>query len=360
MRNNAAILLGAGDFIQGPDALQQTGSVVSIYGRNALIVADVIPWGKTNTTISAALKEKNISFEMHPFEGYCSDLNTDAVAEKAKMMNADVIIGVGGGKCLDTAKWGADKAGLRVVTIPTSVATCAAYVSLCVLYDDTGTTLKSVFTKREVGAVILDTKLIATDCPPRLFASGIADALAKEPELYFSIRFSKDWEKSVLPDLGYEIARFNTKRYFDQGEKALIAVKNGVLTSDVEDVANINVALTGMVSCLASGGKQLAIAHSLYDCICTHFKPQRTEFLHGEIVSCGIAVQMAVNGCDEESIEEVRSFLRRIGTPTTLKDIGVDPTEENVKIILDYIFNNMVIEDPNIRELIKQHIRIIC
>jgi glycerol dehydrogenase len=360
MRNNAPILLGAGDFIQGPGVLDTIGSIVGRYGRKALIVAGETAWQKTEDRIAKSFEKEKISFETYRFTGYCSDAKTDEIAQFAKDWETDIIVGVGGGKCLDSAKWSSDKAGLRVVTVPTSVATCAAYVSLCVLYDDTGSTIASVFTEREVGAVVLDTQLIATACPSRMFASGIADALAKEPELFFSIRYSTDWEKSVLPDLGFEIASFNTKRYFGQGVAALRAVESSTLNSDVEDVACTNVALTGMVSCLASGGKQLAIAHSIYDCICTHFKPQRAEFLHGEIVSCGIPVQMAVNGYDGNRIHRMIEYLKQIGTPTCLRDIHVEPTKENVKKILDYVFRNMGIEDSQMRELIETRMALIC
>ena len=360
MRNNAPILLGAGDFIQGPGVLDTIGTVVGKYGRKALIVAGETAWRKTEDRIAKSLGKEKISFVTYRFSGYCSDAKTDEIAQLAKDQQADIIVGVGGGKCLDSAKWGSDKAGLRVVTVPTSVATCAAYVSLCVLYDDTGSTITSVFTEREVGAVVLDTQLIATDCPARMYASGIADALAKEPELFFSIRHSTNWEKSVLPDLGFDIATFNTERYFNQGEAALRSVESGTLNSDVEDIACTNIALTGMVSCLASGGKQLAIAHSLYDCICTYFKPQRAEFLHGEIVSCGIPVQMAVNGYDEHRIQRMIDYLKQIGTPTCLRDIHVEPTKENVMKILDYVFRNMGIEDSRMRELIESRMALIC
>ena len=128
----------------------------------------------------------------------------------------------------------------------------------------------------------------------------------------------------------------------------------------MEDIACANVALTGMVSCLASGGKQLAIAHSIYDCICTLFKPQRAEFLHGEIVSCGIPVQMAVNGYSKERIDKMVSYLKEIGTPTCLKDVNVEPTKENVQLILDYVFQNMEIEDSQMRELIEDRMALIC
>jgi len=356
MRNNTPILLGAGDFVQGPGVLHELGRIVQKYGTHALIVAGKTPWKKVGSVTANSLQAAGVGFELHEFSGYCSDTTTDEVARKAKAMSADVIVGIGGGKCLDTAKWGSEKAKLRVVTVPTSVATCAAYVSLCVLYDDTGSTIKSVFTEREVGAVVLDTELIATNCPSRMFASGIADALAKEPELYFSIRYSSDWEKSVLPDIGFEIASFNTRRYFSQGESALNAVKSNTLTMDVEDIACANIALTGMVSCLASGGKQLAIAHSIYDCITTHFKPQRAAFLHGEIVSCGIQVQMAVNGYGEDRIAEMVTFLKQIGTPTSLRDIGVEPTDGNLRIILEYVFQNMGIIDSHLKDLIEKQI----
>ena len=199
MRNNAPILLGAGDFIQGPGVLDSIGSVVGNYGKKALVVAGNTAWQKTKSTIIDSFQNAGISFELYQFSGYCSDLKTDEISNLAKEKGSDIIVGVGGGKCLDSAKWSSNKADLRVVTVPTSVATCAAYVSLCVLYDDTGSTLKAVFTKHEVGAVLLDTQLIATDCPSRMFASGIADALAKEPELYFSIRHSPNWKSLYFP-----------------------------------------------------------------------------------------------------------------------------------------------------------------
>lgn len=355
MRNGSPVMLGSGRYIQCPGAIHQLGREALYFGRKALVVTGRTPWEKFGEAISDSLKKHGIDFQVHHFSGYCSESNTVSIRDEAKEYGADLIIGIGGGKCLDTAKWSANLTGIRCITVPTSAATCAAYVTLCVMYDDTGSTIRSVFTEQEVAAVIVDTEIIARDCPPRMFASGIADALAKYPEVDFSMLYSTDWEKSVLPALALETAKFNTRKYFTSGLQALEDVKNGQATPVMEDILCTNIVLTGMVSALASGGKQLAIAHSFYDCVCTLFKPQRAKHLHGEIVSCGIPVQMGTNGYSEEQIKETVDFLKALGTPTKLGDLGIEATDENLEKIYGYVFSNMGISDLDMQARIKEN-----
>ena len=81
-----------------------------------------------------------------------------------------------------------------------------------------------------------------------MFAAGIADALAKYPEVDFSMIYSTDWEKSVLPALALDVAKFNTQKYFASGLEALEDVRNGKATEVMEDILCTNIVLTGMVS----------------------------------------------------------------------------------------------------------------
>lgn len=355
MRNGSPVMLGSGRYIQGPGVIHQIGKEALYFGKKVLIITGQTAWQIVGQEVSKSLNESGINFRIHSFSGYCSYGNVSAIAEKAKEYGAELIIGIGGGKCLDTSKWTANQLGIRCITVPTSAATCAAYVTLCVMYDDTGSTLHSVFTDQEVAAVIADTDVIAQKCPPRMFASGIADAMAKFPEVDFSMIYSTDWEKSVLPSLALEISKFNTDKYFAKGLEALEDVIRGKATPVMEDILCTNIVLTGMVSALASGGKQLAIAHSFYDCVCTLFKPQRAAHLHGEIVSCGIPVQMGTNGYSEESIKKTTNFLKALGTPTKLSEVGIEGSKENLEKIMHYIFTNMGISDVHIKEKVEKN-----
>jgi glycerol dehydrogenase len=355
MRNGSPIMLGSGRYIQCPGAISQLGKEALCFGKKLLVIAGETAWEKVGKEASASLEENGIAFQVHRFKGYCSESNVNNIAEEAKSYGAELIVGVGGGKCIDTSKWTANKLGLRCITVPTAASTCAPYVTLCVMYDDTGSTLRSVFTEQEVAAVIVDTDVIVKKCPPRMFASGMADALAKFPEVDFSMIYSTDWEKSVLPSMALEIAIFNTGKYYEKGLQALEDVKLGRNTPAAEDILCTNIVLTGMVSALASGGKQLAIAHSFYDCVATLFKPQRAKYLHGEIVSCGIAIQMGTNGYSEEDINKTVGFLRSIGTPTKLRDLDIEPNEENLNTIYGYVFNSLRISDIDLQKKIEKN-----
>ncbi len=356
MRFSAAFQLGSGRVLQGPGAIEQTGREARPYGNKALILASKTPWEKYGEKLIKSLSDSDIEYTFYLFEGYCSDNNTDQIAQAIDREDASLVIAMGGGRCLDTGKWAANKAGVRCVTVPTSAATCAGYVSLCVLYDDTGTTLKTVFCHHEVAAMLLDTDIIIGDCPARMFASGIADALAKFPEMDFSLHNVSGWDPGVMPFLGLAISDFNKNVYLQKGLQALADVRNGRTTDTAEDVLTVNIVTTGLISCMANNGKQIAVAHSIYDCVCALFKPQRAKYLHGEIVSCGLAVQMGINGYSEDRIDAMLSYLKELGTPTCLRDIEIEPTDENFAKISDYIIRSMDITDEDVRRRVNENL----
>lgn len=360
MRDGAPVLVGGGRYIQGKGVLSLIGREVGYLGKRAILVVDGTPWEKLGKEVLGSLSENGIAATVHPFSGYCSDSNTDAIAREAQEFHADVLVGLGGGRCMDTSKWSAEKTSVPCLTVPTSAATCASYVYQCIMYDDTGTSLYSNFTTREVAGMLVDTQVIA-DAPPRLFASGVGDALAKLPEMTFSVAHAqKDWEQSVLPKMGLHISRFTEETFYAKGLQALEDVRRHQVTDAVEDVVNTSIQLTGLISCFASGGKQLAIAHSIYDCVTKHFKPQRLQYLHGEIVSSALAVQYGVNGLGEDEIDKRVGFLKSLGVPTSLRGIGIEPDEKNKAVILGYVFDHMSFTDESLKDAVKRNFERIC
>jgi len=334
--------LGGGRYIQTENAASLLGSELKRYGaKRAFVLGGHTALSIASPCFEAGMRDEGVDFAVEEFQGHCTLEKCAILSEKARKFNADMIVGVGGGKALDTAKLVANDMGLGVITIPTSAATCAAFAVLSVVYSDEGDVLYSLFHDREVLSVLVDTEIIASRCPPRMFASGIADALAKYPEIAFSMDFAKDWEKTVLPSTALALSKHTWDLFLAKGKKALGDIEAKTATVDAEDVLCAGIALTGTVSSLVSGGRQLAIAHTFYDSICKHFKPQQRKFLHGEIVSAGIPLQMLVNGMDTAQIGEIRNFLLSIGTPVSLRDLEIEPTSANIDTIYTYIKTGM-------------------
>jgi glycerol dehydrogenase len=339
--------IGSGRYIQTENAAGLLGSEMKRYGtRRAFILGGKTALSVSIDDIEKGIRAENIDYTVEEFHGHCTLKKVATLREKAERYGADMIVGVGGGKVLDTAKLLADDMKLRAITVPTSAATCAAAAVLSVVYSDDGDVLYNAFYSHEIASILVDTKILTSRCPPRMVASGVADALAKYPEIVFSMKYSTDWEKTVLPSAAVVLAKHNWDLLFQTGKEALRDAQASRSTTVLEDVICTNIALTGMVSSLVSGGHQLGVAHFFHDAVCKFFKAQQNKFLHGEIVSAGILLQMIVNGIDPLQIEMTRNFLVSIGTPVSLRDLDIEPVSGNIEKIYSYIRTTMNLEEP--------------
>ena len=360
MRNGKPYL-GGGRYIQASGAAGFAGREIRKRGNSKVFILG----GKKALDIALervepSLAKEKITYQIEIFQGHCTLAKAAELKKKAEAFGADIIVGIGGGKALDTAKLLANDMDIDVVTIPTSAATCAAFAVLSVIYSDEGDVLYSTFHDREVAAVLVDLDLLSEKCPPRMLASGIADAAAKYPEIAFSMDFAVDWEKSVLPSASLALSKFTWDLFNKIGVQAVADTKANKISPEVEDSICAAIALTGTVSSLVSGGRQLAIAHTFYDGVCKHFKAQQKKYLHGEIVSAGIALQMRVNGFPESDIKQARAFLRALGTPVSFSDLEIDSTESNFKILYDYIKSAMSLSEDWMLERLKIGLREIA
>ena len=79
---------------------------------------------------------------------------------------------------------------------------------------------------------------------------------------------------------------------------------------------------TGLVSGIARGRYQSALAHALYEAIRTCYTAESRPFLHGEVVAVGLLVQSRyLHRADME--DELLRLMNLAGMPTTLESIGV-------------------------------------
>src|SRR5690625_2791891 len=123
-------------YIQGKGALESIGEYSKLIGQNPLIISDDIVWGITEEVISKSLKAAGMDYHYVQFNGEASKNEIERISKEGKQHNVDTVIGVGGGKTLDTSKAIADILGVSVIIVPSTASTDAPTSALSVIYND--------------------------------------------------------------------------------------------------------------------------------------------------------------------------------------------------------------------------------
>lgn len=352
IRLDNAYKFGAGRYVQQEQALETTAEEVRRLGTKPFIVAGERAWAATENRIALDLQSSGMEYELSVWKGQNTYEQAKLHASKALQTGCDVIVGVGGGRIMDQAKavgyFAGEQAGLAsghlpVVEIPTSIATCAAFAPLSVMYTEKGASLGSLRYNYEVDAVLMDMGIIAKE-PPRYVASGILDGMAKMVEMQNGHDRIDLENFSIGMVTAFTLAKFTMETYRTRGLQAVADVAEGKLTKALEDIAYLNVAVAGVISGCSKGFGQTALGHECYELIRTHFTEEAKDFLHGEIVAVGQSMQLSFNG-QEEQIPALREMMKVFQMPMTLKDIGIEPTEKNIEILYQDLYHSPFVTD---------------
>ena len=167
------------NFTIGPDAISDLQSVVGRYGDRALIVGGKTALEKSKEKIVRALTQHGrIDFQICFYGGEVSRENIDRLVGEAKKNRSNLIIGVGGGKAIDTAKGLAETLKLPIISIPTIASTCAATTALSITYKQNGEFAEILHMDHGPVHIFIDTTIIAQS-PWQYQWAGIGDAMAK-------------------------------------------------------------------------------------------------------------------------------------------------------------------------------------
>lgn len=91
-------------YVQGKGALTtHLPQELAALGHKALILQDPVVHNTYRDTVATALHGV-IEFDIEVFSSECSDEEIARISARAQEIGADVIVGMGGGKTLDTAK----------------------------------------------------------------------------------------------------------------------------------------------------------------------------------------------------------------------------------------------------------------
>lgn len=326
----ANIIIAPGKYVQGRGELGKLGTYLSPLGKKAFLIVSASGKKRVEGPIEASLQGQACSAHYSIFNGECSKSEIERLLKEVQAEGCDVIVGVGGGKILDTAKAVAYYAKLPVAIVPTIASTDAPCSALSVIYTDTGAFSEYLFLPSNPNLVLMDTDVVAA-APARLLISGMGDALAT----YFEARATKASGSGTCAGGQVTVAAMGlAKLCYDtllsDGLKAALAVEQKVCTKAVENIIEANTFLSGIG--FESGG--LAGAHAIHNGFTV--LPQCHEYYHGEKVAFGTLVQLMLEDAPTEEIAEVVDFCQTVGLPTTLAEIGLaDVSREELRKVAE-------------------------
>lgn len=327
--------IGCGRYLQEKGLLSSCGDELLRYGHSPLIVGGPTALSLTREKLESSLTAKNMSYRIFTHSGSCNEEDAQKLSDLARAEGYDVIVGVGGGVIMDFSKLIGYFAEMPVVNIPTSSATCAAYTPLSVRYTPEGKTVGSRHYEYEVDSVIADTEIISAQ-PPRLLLSGVFDALAKFVEIKHRFSGEQMEECPLGLDYAYVLSTHSYAVLCEKTEKCLEDMKNQRVTDTAEQVIFTSIAATGVISGIARGSNQTALAHKFYETVRVLHYSESRPYLHGEIVGIGLLLQNFFNGEESEN-KVLTDLMDKYGMPKRLSDIGISPTKETMEAYYDVL-----------------------
>ena len=324
------IFVSPSKYVQDNGALADLGEYVLAFGETALLVASDDDKGRVQSILDEAVARNEFNLISDGFGQECTFDEVQRLITTCKENKCDVVIGLGGGKSLDTAKAVADALKLPVITVPTIASTDAPCSSLSVVYNDKGEFQEYKFYKSNPNLVLVDTGIIAK-APTRFLVAGMGDALST----YFEARSCERSFAGNIPGgkstkLAVAAAKLCYDTLIEDSVKAMAASDRNVVTQALENIIEANTLLSGMG--FESSG--LAAAHAIHNGLTA--LDETHHFFHGEKVSFGTIVHLVLENAPKAELDEVLAYCKSINLPTCLADLGVtEVTNEKVRAVAE-------------------------
>lgn len=256
--------------------------------------------------IEKSLKSKKIQFIWHTSkDNQVKSLNQ--IQKNVKKDNSDLIVGIGGGRSVDTAKLISYNLGKQFVSLPTA----ASHDGMASPFVSVKSNMPHSIVASAPMGVFVDIDVIRK-APVRLLASGCGDLIA-------NITAVKDWQlghkkkkeyygryAANLAMMSAKIVMENSSKFAKKGLDARIIVE-GLISA-------------GVASCIAGSSRPCSGSEHLFSHALDKIAPGIG--LHGEKCGIGSIMMTKLHGQDWKKIVKT---LKDVGAPTTAKQIGLKP-----------------------------------
>ncbi|GAA0412468.1 iron-containing alcohol dehydrogenase family protein [Streptomyces luteireticuli] len=234
------------------------------------------------------------------------------LADAMKSGHYDAVVGLGGGKIIDCAKFAAARIGLPLVAVATNLSHDGLCSPVATLDNDAG---RGSYGVPNPIAVVIDLDVIRR-APGRYVRSGIGDAIS-------NISAVADWELASR-ERGEDIDGLAAALARQAGE-AVLRHPGSVDDDGFLQVLAEGLVLTGIAMSVAGDSRPASGACHEINHAFDLLYPKRAA-PHGEQCGLGAAFAMYLRGAREESALMVRA-LRRHKLPVLPGDIGFTEDE---------------------------------
>lgn len=301
--------------------------------QNILIVTGEKSFEAVKKSLLKILIDKK--YIVTKYQGECSYSHANEIINTIKNENIDLVLGVGGGKAIDTAKIVASKLEKDIFVVPTISSTCAGTSALSVVYNDDKTFKEFCFYDAPPKKIFIDLETIKKS-PIKYIWAGMGDTLAKFYEVRLKAEYlkNKNIDMNFPSSMGVELSKICRDMIVNNGEKAY---KSTEINEKFKKVVLAIIVNTGMVSNLVDEFLNGGIAHSIFYGL-TLLPRLEKEHLHGEVVAFGILIQLLLEGKFEE-YKKLYEFYEKMDFPKKLSDV----------VVMDEYFEK---EDEIIKEIL--------
>lgn len=325
MRLSQVVRPGSGQFLSERGALKYFDEKLSLFKQAVIITGE--------ESYQAFLKHYGAEHD-YPVYKYDGTASHEDMKQLAKDIGSqvDCVVGIGGGRVLDTAKGTADLLHVEYVMVPTVLGTCAAYTPLSAVYHPDHSFKQVDYYERSAHLCLMDLDLLV-ESPKKYFLGGIGDTLAKWYEAE-GITEHLTEQFSAMVEIGLRTAKLTQEILLSDTEEALASMDRKEVTPEFKRVADAVVAVAGTVGGFAGEYGRMAGAHAVHNGMSLVKETHATE--HGVKVAYGILIQLAAQGKFDD-LKQLQTYLSSNGFPTKLKDFGVvDDLEEKMRAIAEF------------------------
>jgi alcohol dehydrogenase class IV len=370
----------------GRGRLSEVGEVVAGYGKRCLLVT--VPVFEALAPVFDKVKQSlsNAGVECAHFDGVVANPTTESIskgAQKARDLDADVVLGVGGGSSMDTAK--------AIAVEATHEGTCWDYL----WFRDTQPTDKTlpviaVTTTSGTGSQVTQVAVVTN--PAEKCKSAIYNPIVYPRVSIVDPELVKTVPEHVTASTGFDVfchafeslIHCGTSPYIVMMAKEAIRLAAEHLPVAVKDGSNMEArsamawadTLAGL--CIANAGVTLphgmgmaiggmyphvmhgeALAVTYPDFMRYTYKSAIQEFAAVGRIFNSVLESQSDEAAAEKSCDEVDKFLKKIGMWLSLEDFKVpedelDELAEACLVLPDYKNNPRVANLEEIKELLDK------